>query len=199
MTPILQVHLVHASSFSWSPSCSFTFVALYVLFWCFHDLCCVRVYHAWYWSLDNILQISAKIFRPLVTPSRFNQWNAVKINIKRNKMHKNKSNMNDSTNTIKHKDNRTNKNQGEWKIGIFQSVSWSKNACRTLRVKSPWKQKKNRKMVVTLLNFFTRFENVKFESERVNSSDKYFWRITETCNYMNENLLKIYLFLVEVL
>ena len=40
----LLVHLVHAPKFQWSPSCSFTFVTLYVLFWLFHVLCCVRLF-----------------------------------------------------------------------------------------------------------------------------------------------------------
>ena len=40
----LPVHLVHALSFLWTSSCSFTFVALYVLFWFFYVLCCVYLF-----------------------------------------------------------------------------------------------------------------------------------------------------------
>ena len=43
-TLTLSVHLVHAPSFWWSPSCSFTFVILFVLYLSFDVLCCVCLF-----------------------------------------------------------------------------------------------------------------------------------------------------------
>ena len=72
-TLTIPVHLVHAPSFLWSPSCSFTFVTLCVLFWLFYVLCSVCLFSmsglSWM-SLDYVLLISARIFVPLITLSQ---------------------------------------------------------------------------------------------------------------------------------
>ena len=52
----LSVHLVHP--FKWSPSCLFTFVALYILFWLFY-LLCGSVSHDWSLSMDYILLLES--------------------------------------------------------------------------------------------------------------------------------------------
>ena len=35
---------VHAPSFQWDPNCSFTYVALYILYWLFYVLCCLCLF-----------------------------------------------------------------------------------------------------------------------------------------------------------
>ena len=60
MTPPLPLHLVQAPSCKLSPSCSFTFFTLYILFWFFYVLCCVSVFYIWPLYLDNITRFPLK-------------------------------------------------------------------------------------------------------------------------------------------
>ena len=64
-TLTLPKHLVHAPSFYWSPSCSFTFVNLYVLCWLFIFI----VVRFCYLFLDYIILISFRIMVSLNTIS----------------------------------------------------------------------------------------------------------------------------------